>query len=177
MGNAQKIENEALALNSDLANLLTEKIHLIFQSAFSIDMDFGNYKLSSPHLSKGDIYACVSMDQNDVEGALIVSFPEAAALNLVSKVYSRPMSEIDDVVKDAIGEISNIIYASIKKVLNEERGHKFQLSIPKVLLKSDLQNDALFSGYTLVLPVNFETDSFEVFINIENNKNAFIKKA
>ena len=167
-------ENIPLVLDADLAALLSDKIQFLFQSTFNFKTQVGDYKISSPYSSDGDIYACVTMVQKDIEGTLIMSFTKEVALNLASEVYRRNISEVDDTVRDAVGEISNIIYASVKKVLNEKKGHSFQLSIPKVFLKNDLKNQASFIGRTLVIPINLSLGAFEVFITIEKNTNGII---
>lgn len=164
---ARKLNESPLSLSPALARLLGEKIKLLFQSTFNIDTNIGAYRIASPHESTGDIYACLRMVQKDVEGAFIVSFTDGVALDLVSEVYRQKISEVNDIVKDAIGEISNIVFASVKSVLNEKVGHDFQLAIPEVMLKCDFKNDACYVGRTLVVPIRIPAGTFEVFITIK----------
>ena len=164
---ARKLSTPVLALNPQLAELLGEKIRVLFESTFDIDTNVGQFRIESVHEPKGDIYACLKMVQKEVEGTFIISFTEGLAIDLVSNVYRQKISEVNDLVKDAIGEISNIVYASVKSVLNEGIGHDFQLAIPEVFLKGDLTNDTRFVGRTLIVPINIKGGTFEVFVTIK----------
>lgn len=163
----------AFVLSSEVAQLLSAKIRSLLESSLSVKIMVGDYKIKAPHLASGDLYACVTMTQNDIEAFLVFSFSEEVASEIVSEVYKTKITN-EKTVHDAIGEISNIIYASFKKDLNELGGYKFQLSIPKVLAKEQLRNNALFSGRTLVLPVATPAGNFEAFITIEKTNDDLV---
>ncbi len=51
---AQKFLAPPLALNPQLAELLGEKIRVLFESTFEIDTKVGQFRIASPHESKDD---------------------------------------------------------------------------------------------------------------------------
>ena|SRR5438132_14372821 len=59
-------------------------------------------------LSQGDVTGIVGLT-GDKNGSLAVSFSEAAILQVVSNMFGEVCKEMNDDVRDAVGEITNMI--------------------------------------------------------------------
>jgi chemotaxis protein CheX len=70
----------------------------------------------------------------DVQGVVIIEFPLETALAVVSRLIGEEVTNIDDDVTDAIGEIANIISGSAKKDLD---GLNVSIGLPTVVIGTD----------------------------------------
>ncbi|MBB5020788.1 chemotaxis protein CheX [Desulfurispira natronophila] len=82
-----------------------------------------------------DISAVIGI-AGDVHGSVVLSFPREVALKLVSAFIGEEKTSIDDDVKDAVGELVNIISGGAKKELSAS-GVRFKISIPHVVVGHD----------------------------------------
>src|SRR5262249_17192761 len=82
-------------------------------------------------LSEGDVTGIVGLT-GDKHGSLAVSFTEAAILQVVSNMFGEACKEMNDDVRDAVGEITNMICGDARRIL-AEHGHPFQAAIPTVI--------------------------------------------
>ena len=101
-------------------------------------------------LAQGDITGIVGLT-GDMHGSLAVSFSEAAILQVVSNMFGEVYKEINDDVRDAVGEITNMICGDARRSLAEQ-GHQFQAAIPTVIDGKGHKICHPFSGPVLVIP-------------------------
>jgi chemotaxis protein CheX len=100
-------------------------------------MAFTEAKVGTPYLkaktplSQGDITGIIGLT-GDMNGSLAVSFSEGAILQVVSNMFGEACKEMNDEVRDAVGELTNMICGDARRVL-AEHGHQFQGAIPTVI--------------------------------------------
>jgi chemotaxis protein CheX len=82
-------------------------------------------------LSEGDVTGIVGLT-GAKHGSLAVSFSEAAILQVVSNMFGEACKEMNDDIRDAVGEITNMICGDARRILAEQ-GHQFQAAIPTVI--------------------------------------------
>jgi chemotaxis protein CheX len=87
--------------------------------------------LKNENVAKGDVSGVIGMT-GDASGSLSVSFPEATILAIVSNMFAEEMAEVDDEIRDAVGEITNMISGQARKEL-EELGTSLESAIPTVI--------------------------------------------
>jgi chemotaxis protein CheX len=101
-----------------------------------------------------------------VKGFVVLSFQQSAALHVVSAFAGEPFEQLDDDVKDAVGELTNMVAGGAKRGLGEA-GYELRFSIPSVIVGP---------GHTISRPtgvpcfeIPFETDggSFSVELCLE----------
>jgi chemotaxis protein CheX len=68
----------------------------------------------------------------DLKGTILLHLPEAVALAITNAFLELDLDEINSEVKDAIGELANMVAGGIKFLLPED-GQSIQLSIPSVI--------------------------------------------
>jgi len=59
-------------------------------------------------------------------------------LKIVSNMLGEEHKHIDEGVKDAVGEMTNMLSGEARKELSE-KGHSFKASIPKIVAAKDMQ--------------------------------------
>lgn len=82
-----------------------------------------------------DISGVVGLTGN-VQGFVVLSFRESAALYVVGRFLGEPVARLDDGVRDAVGELTNIVAGGAKRSLAES-GLDLKISIPTVIVGHD----------------------------------------
>src|SRR5215510_1623706 len=101
-------------------------------------------------LSEGDVTGIVGLT-GDKHGSLAVSFSEAAILQVVSNMFGEACKAMNDDVRDAVGELTNMICGDARRILAEQ-GHQFQAAIPTVIDGKGHKICHAFPGSVLVIP-------------------------
>lgn len=90
----------------------------------------------------------------NLQGTVIIHLPEAVAIAITNAFLELDLDEVTDEVKDAIGELANMVAGGIKYLLPEQ-GQDVQLSIPSVVSGRGYTCEA--TGKTERFAVEFET--------------------
>ncbi|MFH0924717.1 MAG: chemotaxis protein CheX [bacterium] len=104
----------------------------------------------------------------DASGCVVVSFPLNVALRVVSKFVGEDAKEMNEEVKDAIGEVVNIIAGGAKKGL-AEKGYVFKLSIPTVVTGNDHEISRSSDIPCIVIPFDTTVGRFVVEVSLKKN--------
>src|SRR5712692_11999303 len=123
----------------------------VLQTMAFTEMQVGKpfFKGKTP-LSEGDVTGIVGLT-GDKNGSLAVSFSEAAILQVVSNMFGEACKEMNDDVRDAVGEITNMICGDARRILAEQ-GYQFQGAIPTVVDGKNHRIGHAFPGPVLVIP-------------------------
>lgn len=68
-----------------------------------------------------------------VQGFVVLSLRESAALHVVSRFLGEEVRALDESVKDGVGELTNIIAGGAKRAL-ASAGYELRISIPSVIV-------------------------------------------
>ena len=82
----------------------------------------------------------------DLKGLLAVHCPESVALGITSAMLGMEVTEMGEDVKDALGEIANMVAGGLKISLSDE-GKKIELAIPTTVVGKAIRTSGL-SGAT-----------------------------
>lgn len=124
---------------------------------------------------QSDVSGILTINQPEIAGLLVISFPKPTILGMLSKFYGSKLNDIDMTVGRSVGEITNIVYGVAKKILNEE-GHELVASIPSIIVGNQ---HFVFTNYTGEITVmDFATDcgTFQVYTCIKKGTGAALKK-
>lgn len=152
-----------LVLDETLVKCAVDGVVNAFSNLFGVTPKVGAHSVRNDFVSQGDISGILGMIQERIEATLVVSFQKNTIFSLLEKMYGNPFKEMDNSVKQGVGELTNIIYAGMKKDLNE-KGHKFKMSIPTVVIGANHSVYNIHNGKTLIIP--FGTDSGDFFVEI-----------
>ncbi|MCK5097112.1 MAG: chemotaxis protein CheX, partial [Desulfobacteraceae bacterium] len=110
--------------------------------------------LKKDAISLGDITGMLNMD-GDVSGSIAVTFHTKSILGVVSAMFGEEMTEMNEEIDDAVGEISNMIagHATTKMT---ELGKKVKIKLSEVISGTDHVIDHI-DGAEYVLAIPFET--------------------
>lgn len=155
-----------LKLDDALARDLISGVQTTLVMMFGVQANPGTLVYEKEAFVIGDVSGIVGMVQEKNEAVLVLSFKKETIFFIVSKMYKRPFQEIDKTIRDCVGELSNIIYGTLKKALNS-RGYFFKPAIPNVVVGNDHTISNVFTGQSLVIPFTTEAGQFFIQITVQ----------
>lgn len=81
-------------------------------------------------LPVADATGVMELKSDKHTGFLHIHFPKEAIIEIMGKMLGEPVKEFNDEVLDGIGEITNIVYGTMKAKLNP-MGYEFKMATPK----------------------------------------------
>ena len=101
-----------------------------------------------------------------VKGSAVISFPKAIALAVASAMFMEELKELNDDVKDAIGEFTNIVVGNARNRLVDE-GLDVTMSTPTIIIGKDHQITHPQNIPFLVIPFKTDLGNFQINIGIK----------
>lgn len=84
------------------------------------------------HIATGDVSGVIGLT-GEVSGTFSVSYTEKSILAIVSNMLGEEMKELNEEIKDAVGEITNMISGQARQEL-DRLGRSLQAAIPTVVV-------------------------------------------
>jgi chemotaxis protein CheX len=133
-------------------------------------MAFIKTKAEKPYLKKdnvvkGDVSGVVGFT-GETHGSLFITFDESCIVKIVSNMFGEQINEINDDIKDAVGELTNMISGQARREL-EEIGKVFLGTIPTVVIGKDHELQPLTKGPKIAIPFKTDSGNFTVEIALE----------
>ncbi|MCD6460654.1 chemotaxis protein CheX [bacterium] len=124
-------------------------------------------KRGKPYLRQGakipcDISGTIGV-AGEAIGSVTISFPENVACKMVANMLGINVSEITDDVKDAVGEIANMIAGGAKGEL-AQKGFGFKIALPVVCIGKDHFTQFPKNIPCVVIP--FSTKDGDFFVEV-----------
>jgi chemotaxis protein CheX len=116
--------------------------------------------LKVDNLAKGDVSGIIGLT-GSATGSLALSFSEAAILKIVSNMLGENIKSLNSDIKDAVGEITNMISGVARKHLEAE-GFYIQAAIPTVVSGKDHSITHVLGGPSLIIPFEIDEGTFVV---------------
>lgn len=101
-----------------------------FKSMLRTEITPGKLYLVTGAKVQHDISGIIGLS-GGARGTVALSFPRITALKAVSEFIGEKVVTVDDGVKDAIGELANIVAGAAKRDLAQ---HKISISLPTVIV-------------------------------------------
>lgn len=112
----------------------------------------------------GDVSGVIGIVSDNFTGAVVISFPEATFLKVMSGMLGEEYLELNQDILDGAGEITNIIFGQAKVILNE-KGYGIKTALPSVVHGKDHRVSSHdLGGQSVVVP--FESTSGKFFVEI-----------
>lgn len=111
----------------------------------------------------GDVSGVIGIVSESFNGSVVISFPEATFLKVMSGMLGEDIKELNKENLDGAGEITNMIFGQAKVVLNE-KGYGIKTALPSVVTGKDHSVSALTKGPIVVLP--FTSNAGDFFVEI-----------
>src|ERR1039457_1315705 len=142
-----------------LINHLDEDVREIFSSMIGVDVAQSQITVMETKF-KDSITAMVGF-AGSYNGTISINAQQKVAIAIVSHMLGMEITECDDEVRDAIGEIANMIGGSFKHHFVND-GHEVRLSTPSVISGNEYTITSGSVQDTLALLFEFGEEHFVV---------------
>lgn len=139
-------------------------LHVLSSLAFT-EARAGKPYLKNDSLAQGDVSGIVGLT-GETSGTLSVSFSEQSILAIVSSMFGEPVNKIDDEVKDAVGEILNIVSGQARQKL-EMKGRTLKGAIPTVITGKNHTISHITKHPIIAIPFDTDNGTFTIEVCLE----------
>ncbi|GJQ50153.1 hypothetical protein KsCSTR_41510 [Candidatus Kuenenia stuttgartiensis] len=120
---------------------IKETTKILFETMIMLDLNYGDASLIDETQIKTDVIGMVSFT-GQYHGVVGIFCSKKFALKVASSMLMMELEEFNNDVKDAVGEVSNMIAGNIKTKMSEKYG-EMHLSIPIVIAGEGLSITAV----------------------------------
>lgn len=149
-------------MNVEYINPFIEATLYVIESISTMKIENKEVYLKKDETAKGDVSSIIGLS-GDMEGSVSVTFSEKIILPLVSEMFGEEMTELNDEIKDAVGEIANMISGRARQSL-ETIGKNLKAAIPSVIMGKDHSISHITDEKIMAIP--FMTDHGEFTIEL-----------
>lgn len=121
--------------------------------------------LKKDNVAKGDVSGVVGFT-GETNATVFITFDESCIVKIVSNMFGEQMIEINDEIKDAVGELTNMISGQARREL-EEIGEVFQGTIPTVVTGKNHELQTLTKGPRIAIPFKTDSGNFTIEVALE----------
>ncbi|MDD9304232.1 MAG: chemotaxis protein CheX [Desulfobacter sp.] len=137
-------------------------LHILDTTAF-VKVKSEPVFLKRDSVQQGDISGVLAIS-GDLEGSAAISFTEKSIIGIVSAMFGEDMTEVNDEITDAVGEISNMVAGHVTTKI-AEMGKKVKVKFVKVVTGKDQHISHIDSG-SQIISIPFRTTKGKVVIEV-----------
>lgn len=154
-----------IKLDTNFINPFIEATIFTFNAQIGIEIKAGKPMIKKDHMSNQNINIAgvINLTCKHFTGSIAIAFSQEVFLKIYETMLGEKHDVINDEVRDAAGEILNIIYGQAKKELNRV-GYELEKAIPTILSGNGIDIHHGLGLPAIVLP--FESDAGEFFLEV-----------
>lgn len=149
-------------MDANLVNPFIEATLNILETTASTQAVAKKPYLKKDPVARGDITGIIRLSGQE-NATITLSFSKSGILDIVSNMFGEPLNELNDEIKDAVGEIANMISGQVTNAIAQS-GVSCKASFDKVILKEKHTIPHIGKFPAVALP--FETKSGEFTIEV-----------
>lgn len=146
------------------AQHIIESTQEIFSSMIMLEVTPGDPFERSDQFLRDSISGIIGL-AGTTKGMLAIHLPNQAAMSVTEAFLGMDVDGINEDVRDAVGELANMLGGSLKSVL-DPNGSEIQLSMPSAIHGEEYSVDCLANASTISVPFNFDDNAFTVELQI-----------
>ncbi|MDA8307852.1 MAG: chemotaxis protein CheX [Deltaproteobacteria bacterium] len=144
---------------------LTAAMHVLKTMA-GVEVSPGRPFLKKDSQATGDVSAIIGIT-GVASGSMALVFTEECILAIVSKLLGEAFTELNHQVRDAVGELTNMICGDGRRRLAEE-GFSLQAGIPTIVAGKNHYIMHIADGPRLAVPFQTEHGDFMIEVAFSN---------
>lgn len=164
----REIQEGVSSVNSfaDISDRLIESTVEIFTGMVMMEIAVAGEPVKKLGTLKKSITGMVGLAGTH-KGVLAVHFPRQVALDVTGSFLGMEVTEINEDVQDAIGEIANMLGGNLKTILSD-RGKDIQLSLPSTIFGDEYAFSSPAEVEQLILQFHAPSGVFFVEVELEH---------
>ncbi len=139
-------------------------INVLETMAF-ISVTAGKPYVKTDNVAVGDVSGVLGLT-GVANGTIAVTFEEKCILTIVSNMFGETMTELNNEIADAVGELTNMISGQARREL-EQIGKVFKAAIPSVVTGRDHSIIHYSDGPKIAIPFSTESGEFTIEVCFE----------
>jgi chemotaxis protein CheX len=147
-------------LKAEVINPFLEATVSVIKTMAFVDPVPGKPSIKKGDSAVGDITGIVGVT-GMTEGSICITFSRECILSIVSKMFGEDQKEINEEVKDAVGELTNMISGDSRRRL-DAIGYHFLGAIPCVISGKGHEVKHITKGPILSIPFSTQNGNFVV---------------
>ena len=148
----------------DYAQHISESTQEIFSSMIMLEVKPGEPFNRNKSMLTNSISGIIGLAGN-TKGLLAIHLPVSVALAVTTGFLGMDVDEIDEDVRDAIGELANMLGGSIKSAI-DPKGSEIQLSMPSSISGEEYSIDCIADAQEITVPFELNGATFLVELQI-----------
>ncbi len=144
----------------ELEKFIQEATLEVFATMVFMDIEAGAPLVNSTETIESNISSLIGL-AGDVRGILAVKCPASVATGITGAMLGMDIAEIDEDVKDAMGEIANMIAGGLKVALAPFEKN-IELAIPTTVVGESLRTSGLAGADQFLIPFTTPAGQFGV---------------
>ncbi len=142
-----------------ISPLLESTVDVLSTMAF-VEVTMGKIGVRRDAITHGDLTGFIDMVGDDVNGWIGISFCEPTILDITTRLIQEEVTSIDELVVDAVGEITNMVAGATKKRY-ADMGLELGLTRPWVVL-GNKEDEHCIPERSIIIPFETQAGHFEV---------------
>ncbi len=156
-------------MNVEFINPFLHSITNILNTMATLNVEHGSISLKNHNTPLGDVTGIICMSSPQTQGTLAISFSAPVIIDITQRMLNEKVSAIDETVTDLVGELTNMVSGSAKRLL-DEKGYDFDMATPEVFSGKD--KVIAHQENTAVIIIPLKAESGDLFVEICFEKNA-----
>ncbi|MBF0449157.1 MAG: chemotaxis protein CheX [Candidatus Magnetomorum sp.] len=116
--------------------------------------------------AKGDVSSIIGLS-GESKGTISITFTEPCILSIVSNMFGETMTQLDEEVMDAVGEIANMISGQARQEL-ESKGKVLYAAVPTMIKGKDHTISHKTTAAIMAVPFGTEYGEFTIEVCFED---------
>jgi len=156
-------------MDATLINPILEAILNVLKTMAFVDAKSGKMYLKKDRKANGDVTGIIGL-MGEVTGTLSITFMESCIKGVIANMLGEEVREIDDEVRDAVGEITNMVCGDARRKL-DDMGYKVASPRPTIVSgKNHVVQHLDRSSPCIAIPFETEFGDFTVEVSIRSEK-------
>jgi chemotaxis protein CheX len=157
--------NKTFYVNTCINTFIRSAVNVLQTMAFTEARPGKPYNKDAQNVATGDISGIIGMT-GPSDGSMSLSFTKECILNIVSNMFGEPLTELNDEIADAVGELTNMICGDARRQL-EEKGIVIKGAIPTVINGPGHVLKHISNTPVIVIPFRTAKSTFVLEISLE----------
>lgn len=145
-------------LNLDLFDEIVEGTKEVFSTMLMVELEEGTAVYENKAVFSSNLTSMIGLG-GGIRGMLAVHCPEVVAKKITSGFLGMEVEELDDDVKDAIGEIANMVAGALK-ISFQKCDINIQLAIPTAVIGTSYKTSGFSGAYCISVPFAMDGETF-----------------
>ncbi|HSR13493.1 MAG TPA: chemotaxis protein CheX [Thermodesulfobacteriota bacterium] len=147
-------------MKAEFINPFLQSTVSVLKTMASLEPVPGKPYIKKDSCACGDVSGVVGIT-GETEGSLCLTFSKPCILQIASRMLREEVTEVNETVRDVVGELTNMISGDSRRRL-QELGHTFQGAIPSVITGPSHEIHHVTKGPILSIPFQTQAGSFVV---------------